>query len=100
MKGKEMPPKLLPPPKQPITTSGYSPAFSICFSASRPMIDWWRVTWLNTLPSVYLQLGVLTANSIASLMAVPRDPWLLGSLVRMSLPARVDIEGEGVTYAP
>ena len=34
--GKESPAKLLPPPTQPITTSGYSFAFAICFCASRP----------------------------------------------------------------
>ena len=32
-----MPPKLEPPPTQPITTSGYSPAFSICAIASWPI---------------------------------------------------------------
>ena len=31
MKGKEIPPKLEPPPKQLMTISGYSPAIAICF---------------------------------------------------------------------
>ena len=35
-KGNESPAKLLPPPTQPITTSGYSLTFAICFCASRP----------------------------------------------------------------
>ncbi len=75
MNGNDMPPKFDPPPKQPITTSGYSPAMAICFSASSPMIVWCSVTWLNTEPSVYLQLGVLMASSMASEMAVPNEPW-------------------------
>ena len=40
------------------------------------------------------------ASSMASEMAVPSEPWLLGSFVSMSLPARVDMDGEGVTCAP
>ena len=47
-----------------------------------------------------MQLGVLTASSMASEMAQPRDPLSLGLRVRMSLPARVDIDGDGVTSAP
>ena len=75
MNGNEIPPKFDPPPKQPITMSGYSPAICICFSASRPITVWCSVTWLRTEPSVYLQFGVLIASSIASEMAVPSDPW-------------------------
>jgi len=30
-----------PPPQQPITMSGYSPAMASCFLASSPMTDWW-----------------------------------------------------------
>lgn len=48
------------------------------FSASRPITVWCRVTWLNTEPSVYLQLGVVRASSMASEMAVPSEPWWLG----------------------
>ena len=95
-----MPPKLEPPPKQAMTMSGYSPAKAICFSASRPMTVWCSVTWLRTEPRVYLQLGVVRASSMASEMAVPSEPWWLGWAVRMSLPARVDMEGEAVTCAP
>ena len=100
MKGKEIPPKFEPPPKQAITMSGYSPAISICFSASRPITVWCRATWFSTDPRVYLQLGVDIASSMASEMAVPREPWFIGSRVMMSLPARVDIEGEASTVAP
>ena len=100
MKGNAIPPKFEPPPKHAITISGYSPAISICFSASRPMMLWWIATWLSTEPSVYLQLGVVVASSTASEMAVPSEPVWLGSRVRMSLPARVDIEGEPSTTAP
>ena len=100
MNGNDMPPKLEPPPKHPITMSGYSPAFSICFSASRPMTVWWRATWLRTEPRTYLQFGVVMASSTASDIAVPSEPWLLGSRVRTSFPARVDIDGDGVTCAP
>ena len=64
------------------------------------MTVWCRVTWLMTEPRVYLQFGVSRASSTASEMAVPKEPWLLGSRVRMSFPARVDMEGEGVTCAP
>ena len=100
MNGREMPQKFEPPPKQPITMSGYSPVRAICFSASRPMTVWCRQTWLSTDPRAYLQFGVLTASSMASEMAQPREPWSLGLRVMMSLPARVDIEGDGVTVAP
>ena len=73
---------------------------AICFSASRPMMVWCRATWLSTEPRVYLQLGVVVASSTASLMAVPSEPLWVGFTVRMSLPARVDMEGEPVTAAP
>ena len=36
-----------------MTTSGYSPAISICFIASWPMTVWWSRTWFSTLPSEY-----------------------------------------------
>ncbi len=42
--GKAKPPKLEPPPAQPITKSGYSPAISICSSASCPITVWCRIT--------------------------------------------------------
>ena len=64
------------------------------------MMLWCRATWLSTEPSVYLQLGVVVASSTASEMAVPSEPGWRGSRVMMSLPARVDIEGEPVTAAP
>ncbi len=74
MNGKASPPKLDPPPKHAMMVSGYSPAISICFSASRPMTVWWRVTWLSTEPRVYLQSGVVRASSTASDIAVPSEP--------------------------
>ena len=49
---------------------------------------------------MYLQLGVVVASSTASEIAVPNEPLCVGSLVRMSLPARVDIDGEPSTTAP
>ena len=48
--GKPSPAKLLPPPKQPLTTSGSAPAISICATASCPMTVWCRITWFSTLP--------------------------------------------------
>ena len=73
-KGNASPAKLLPPPAQPMMTSGSSPACSICLMASWPMTVWCMQTWFSTLPSEYLVLGVLTASSMASLMAMPRLP--------------------------
>ena len=58
------------------------------------------MTWLSTEPKVYLQLGVVVASSIASDIAVPNVPGWRGSRVIISLPARVDIDGEPVTSAP
>ena len=49
--GKASPPKFEPPPTQAITTSGYSPAISICASASCPITVWCSSTWLSTDPS-------------------------------------------------
>ena len=100
MNGNASPLKLEPPPKQAIIVSGYSPAISICFSASSPITVWCRDTWLSTEPKAYLQLGVVIANSMASDIAVPKEPLQWGSFVSMSLPARVDIEGLAVTCAP
>ena len=55
---------------------------------------------MSTEPRVYLHLGVVIANSTASEMAVPSEPGCWGSRVMISLPARVDIEGDPVTAAP
>ena len=50
-KGKDRPAKLLPPPAQPMTMSTFfSPAFSSCFWASRPITVWCSMTWFSTLP--------------------------------------------------
>jgi len=45
------PAKFEPPPTQPMTSSGNSPASSICASASRPITLWCSSTWLSTLPN-------------------------------------------------
>ena len=100
MKGNAIPLKLEPPPKQAITISGSSPAISICFLASWPMTVWWRQTWFSTEPSVYLQFGVLMASSIASEMAVPREPESVGLAVMMSFPALVDMDGDAIGVDP
>src|SRR5256885_9327590 len=49
--GKASPEKFDPPPWQPMTTSGYSPASFICSFASCPMTVWCRSTWFKTLRS-------------------------------------------------
>jgi hypothetical protein len=46
-----MPAKFDPPPTQPITTSGSSPAISICAIDSWPMTVWCRQTCESTEPS-------------------------------------------------
>jgi len=99
-KGSASPAKLLPPPTQPTTTSGESPAIAICFSASRPITVWCSRTWLSTLPSVYFESLPVTAASTASLMAIPRLPGQFGSAARIWRPALVSWEGLGVTSAP
>ena len=40
-----------PPPQQPKTMSGYSPAIAICFFASSPITVWCSITWFSTEPS-------------------------------------------------
>ena len=49
--GNVSPAKFEPPPTQPTTTSGSSPAISICAIASWPITVWCRQTWLSTEPS-------------------------------------------------
>ena len=58
----------------PMTMSGNSPASSICFLASWPMIVWCISTWFSTLPREYLVSSRLAASSIASEIAIPRLP--------------------------
>ena len=53
MNGNAMPPKFEPPPAQPMTMSGYSPAMSICLSASSPMTVWCRRTCGRNDPRLY-----------------------------------------------
>jgi len=100
MKGNASPAKLLPPPTQPITTSGKSAIISICLSASRPITDWCNITWLSTLPRVYFVSSRTTAASTASLMAIPRLPGQSGSAARIWRPAWVSLDGLGMTVAP
>ena len=95
--GNAIPEKFEPPPKQAITLSGYSPAISICFSASRPITVWCKLTQLNTLPKTYLQFGVCIASSTASEIAQPKLPWLFGVSVKILRPALVDILGDAIT---
>src|SRR5690348_10709610 len=95
-----MPEKLLPPPWQPITTSGYSPASFICPCASRPVTVWCMQTWLSTDPNEYLVSSWVAASSTASEMAIPSDPLLEGSLARMLRPALVRSVGEENASAP
>jgi hypothetical protein len=51
MNGNAIPAKFEPPPTQPTTTSGSSPAISIWASASWPITVWCRHAWLSTEPS-------------------------------------------------
>src|SRR5215470_10368434 len=57
MNGKDRPAKLDPPPVQPTSRSGVSPASSSWRSASSPMTVWCSSTWLSTLPRAYLVVG-------------------------------------------
>jgi len=98
--GKAIPEKLLPPPWQAMTTSGYSPATFICSWASRPMTVWCMHTWLSTDPSEYFVSSCVAASSTASEMAIPSEPLLDGSLARMLRPALVRSVGEATTSAP
>src|SRR2546427_9147552 len=100
MNGHESPAKLHPPPTHPITTSGYSPAISICFLASWPITVWWRRTWLTTEPSEYLASSCVVASSTASEIAMPRDPGESGSSFNMPRPALVRLGGGAYPVAP
>ena len=100
MYGAISPPKLEPPPAQPITISGYSSNLSIAAFASSPIIDWWSNTWFKTEPKTYLYPFVLTATSTASDIAVPKEPGSSGFCSNIFLPALVVLLGEGVTSAP
>src|SRR5205807_3235864 len=100
MNGYERPAKLDPPPTHPITTSGYSPASSICFLASWPITVWWSRTWLTTDPSEYFASSWVAASSTASEIAIPRLPGESGSSFNMPRPALVRLVGDGYTVAP
>ena len=91
---------MLPPPAQPMTMSGSSPAIAICRMASWPMTDWWRHTWLSTLPSAYFVPGCFIVSSIASLIAMPRLPLLCGSAASTLRPNSVSGLGLACTVAP
>ena len=82
--GNVRPAKFDPPPAQPMTMSGDSPAMPICSMASWPMTVWCRSTWLSTEPSAYFVSSRVAASSTASLMAMPSEPGLSG------VPARTD----------
>ena len=98
--GKAIPEKFEPPPAQPITTSGSSPAIAICWIASWPITVWCSSTWFSTLPSEYLVSSRVAASSTASLMAIPRLPVDSGSAARMVRPAFVSVEGDATTVPP
>jgi hypothetical protein len=100
MKGKQIPAKFDPPPTQPTTTSGYSPAISICWRASCPITVWCNRTWLRTLPREYLASSFPTASSTASEMAMPRDPGESGCSSKIFRPACVRSVGLAWTSAP
>ena len=74
MNGNTSPEKFDPPPVQPIRTSGYASARSICASASSPITVWWRRTWFRTEPSAYFVSSRMAASSTASEMAMPSEP--------------------------
>jgi len=96
-----MPAKLEPPPVQPTTTSGYSPALPSCSMASSPMTVWCMSTCESTEPRAYLASPPeLTQASMASEMAMPREPGQAGSCSRIAAPVAVFAEGEGKMDAP
>src|SRR5881628_41609 len=64
-------------------------ACSNCFCTSRPMIVWCIRTWFRTLPSEYFVFFPVTAASIASEIAIPRDPGWSGSCARNFFPTLV-----------
>mmetsp|Transcript_60523 Transcript_60523/g.162359 ORF Transcript_60523/g.162359 Transcript_60523/m.162359 type:complete len:214 (-) Transcript_60523:1148-1789(-) len=94
MYGKHKPPKFDPPPVHPTSTSGYSPAISICFMASMPVTVWCSRTWFSTLPRAYLLSSTVAARSQASEMAIPSDPGQSGSFSRICLPTSVSWDGD------
>ena len=100
MNGKANPAKFDPPPTQPMTTSGSSPAMAICSIASCPMTVWWSSTKSNTEPSEYFVPGWVTVSSIASLMAMPSEPVWSGVSASTRCPYCVSGLGLGTTWAP
>src|SRR4030042_4040398 len=100
-KGKERPAKLLPPPAHAVTISTFfSPNFSSCFLASRPIIVWCMSTWFKTLPREYRVSFEVTVSSTASLIASPRLPGESGFCSQAFLPALVSLLGLGTQLAP
>jgi hypothetical protein len=55
---------------------------------------------LSTLPREYLVSGFCAATSMASLMAMPREPGESGFSSRIFFPASVVEVGDGRTSAP
>ena len=94
------PAKFDPPPTEPTMKSGVTSASSNCFWASRPMTVWCRSTWFRTEPREYRVFGLVTAVSIASEIATPREPGWLGSWARIFFPMFVRSLGLGITSAP
>ena len=99
--GRRCPQKFEPPPAQPMTTSGASPAISICVIASWPITVWCSRTWLSTLPSEYFVSSWVAATSTASLIAIPRLPVESGSARPGSRGRRSSrSDGDGTTSRP
>ena len=84
--GNVSPAKFEPPPVQPMTTSGSSPAIAICSIASWPITVWWSRTWPSTEPSEYFVSSRVAASSTASLIAIPSEPGLSGVSARTFRP--------------
>jgi len=93
MKGEISPPRFEPPPAQPIMISGLILYLSSAALVSRPIIDWCKSTWFNTLPSTYLYPSLVVAFSTASEIAHPRLPVVPGCFSRILLPTSVSVEG-------
>ena len=93
-KGKAIPEKLEPPPTQPMTTSGYSPAMSICLRTSSPITVWCSSTWCSTEPRPYFFAPLETAaTSTASEMAIPSEPGFSGSSAQHLAPVLCQLLG-------
>jgi hypothetical protein len=83
-----------------MSRSGVSSTIASWRSASSPITVWCSSTWLSTEPSAYFVVGLPTAASTASEIAMPRLPVHAGSAARIVRPAAVSSDGLGCTVAP